>query len=77
MDRYQCLDLIGCQVFSPNCQKIMEASWGASDAPTQPLPTTPPPPHHTTTLPKNPPLTNTPPTPRTLQPPTHGKKVGP
>ena len=23
MDRYQCLKLIGCQVFPPNCQKII------------------------------------------------------
>ena len=25
MDKYQCLKLISCQVFSPNCQKI---TWG-------------------------------------------------
>ena len=34
MDIYQCLKLISCQVFSPNCQKNnMGATWGVSDAP--------------------------------------------
>ena len=52
MDKYQCLKLISCQVFSPNCQKItlghnggclmppnapmMGLIMGASDAPVMP-----------------------------------------